>query len=215
MPPRDEIADRINGYITKYMGILQIAGEPPVIKLRSNLGSKWLGRSTWKPSSPSTTLLELQTSILGDDRTLERVIAHEMIHHRDALALSENDVALLRVGIKPDAHGATFREGCCAHQCVHGIRLRHGGLRPAVRANVSSKEVRRPDHPAAGWSAWLDMGGATRPQGAELGRRTHRARIPPGTHDRRAVDTRSQDRALRWVLGTENRRRRRPAESLV
>ena len=120
MPPRDEIADRLNGYVTKYMGILQIAGELPVIKLRSNLGSKWLGRSTWKPSSPSTTLLELQTSILGDDRTLERVIAHEMIHHRDALALSENDVALLRVGIKPDAHGVTFREGAARINAVMG-----------------------------------------------------------------------------------------------
>lgn len=111
MPTRADIADRIQGYVTKYMQILQIDGEPPIIKLRNNLGSKWLGRSTWSPKSPRTTLLELQTSILGDDRTLERVIAHEMIHHRDALVISADTVALLRLGIKPETHGAAFREG--------------------------------------------------------------------------------------------------------
>lgn len=120
MPTLDDIAAAIDGYVTKYMGILQIDGEPPIIKLRSNLGSKWLGRSTWSPSRPHTTLLELQQAILGDERTLERVIAHEMIHHRDALAISENEVVLLRVGIKPEAHGASFREGAARINAVMG-----------------------------------------------------------------------------------------------
>ncbi len=120
MPISDQIADRIDGYVTKYMGILQIAGPPPIVKLRSNLGSKWLGRSTWTPSRPDTTLLELQTSILGDDRTLERVIAHEMIHHRDALAISQDELTLLRLGIKPEAHGTTFREGAARINAIMG-----------------------------------------------------------------------------------------------
>ena len=120
MPTLDQIADRIDGHVTKYMGILQIAGKPPLIKLRSNLGSKWLGRSTWSTKQPDTTLLELQTSILGDDRTLERVIAHEMIHHRDALALTQNDIALVRIGIKPAAHGASFREGAAIINAIMG-----------------------------------------------------------------------------------------------
>jgi hypothetical protein len=117
---RDDIADRIQGHVTKYMGILQIDGDLPILKLRSNLGSKWLGRSTWTQSQPHTTILELQTSILGDDRTLERVIAHEMIHHRDALAISENEIVLLRVGIKPESHGVTFREGAARINAIMG-----------------------------------------------------------------------------------------------
>ena len=120
MPTLDDIAASIDAYVTKYMGILEIAGERPSIKLRSNLGSKWLGRSSWSSKRPHTTLLELQQSILGDDRTLERVIAHEMIHHRDALAISENELALIRVGIKPESHGASFREGAARINAVMG-----------------------------------------------------------------------------------------------
>ena len=114
------IDDRLDGYVTKYMGILDIAGERPVVKLRSNLGSSWLGRSTWSSKNPHTTLLEIQQSILGEDRTLERVIAHEMIHHRDALAISADTMALIRIGIKPEAHGASFREGADRINAVMG-----------------------------------------------------------------------------------------------
>jgi hypothetical protein len=131
MPSLDEIASRIDGHVTKYMGLLEINGAPPILKLRSNLGSKWLGRSTWSSRRPHTTLLELQQSILGDDRTLERVIAHEMIHHRDALAISENDVVLMRVGIKPESHGASFREGAARINEVMG---------PGFVTEVSDKE---------------------------------------------------------------------------
>lgn len=133
MPTRDAITERIGNYVTKYMQILQVDGPPPIIKLRSNLGSKWLGRSTWSPSRPHTTLLELQTSIVGDDRTLERVIAHEMVHHRDALVISENEVALLRIGIKPEAHGATFHEGAARINAIMG---------PNFVTTVSDKEYK-------------------------------------------------------------------------
>jgi hypothetical protein len=114
------IDDRIEDYVTKYMGILEISGDRPIVKLRSNLGSEWLGRTTWSSKNLHTTLLEIQQSILGDDRTLERVIAHEMIHHRDDLAISENAMALMRVGIKPEAHGASFREGAARINAVMG-----------------------------------------------------------------------------------------------
>jgi hypothetical protein len=131
MPPLDEIAARIDDYVTKYMGVLAIDGARPVVKLRSNLGSKWLGRSTWSSKRPHTTLLEIQQSILGDDRTLERVIAHEMIHHRDALAISDQDIALMGVGIRPEAHGASFREGAARINAVMG---------PGFVTEVSDKE---------------------------------------------------------------------------
>lgn len=120
MPTLDDIAAAIDGYVTKYMGILAIDGARPLIKLRSNLGSTWLGRSTWSSKRPHTTLLELQQSVLGDERTLERVIAHEMIHHRDALAISANDIVLMRVGIKPESHGSSFREGASRINAIMG-----------------------------------------------------------------------------------------------
>jgi hypothetical protein len=43
-----------------------------------------------------------------------------MVHHRDALTISENEVALLRFGIKPEAHGAAFREGAARINAVMG-----------------------------------------------------------------------------------------------
>ena len=102
------------------------------------VGSKWLGRSSWSSKRPHTTLLELQQSILGDDRTLERVIAHEMIHHRDALAISDNEMALMRVGIKPESHGASFHEGAARINAVMG---------PGFVTTVSDKEyVHAPSH---------------------------------------------------------------------
>ncbi len=113
------------------MALLAIAGEPPVVRLRDNLGSRWLGRSTWTSSRPETTLLEIQRSILGDARTLERVVAHEMIHHRDALAISKNEVALLRVGIRPESHGATFREGAASWPFGSGV-IRTKSSRPGL-----------------------------------------------------------------------------------
>lgn len=131
MPTLDEIASRIDEFVTKYMDILAIAGERPVVKLRSNLGSKWLGRSSWSSKRPHSTLLELQQSILGDDRTMERVIAHEMVHHRDALAISANDIALMSLGIKPESHGASFREGAARINAVMG---------PGFVTEVSDKE---------------------------------------------------------------------------
>lgn len=116
----DEGDSLVGGYVDKYAAILGVDGERPVVKFRDNLGSTWLGRSTWSPSRPGTTLLELQRSILGDERTLERVVAHEMIHHRDALAMSEDQIALLRAGIRPESHGATFREGAARVNAVMG-----------------------------------------------------------------------------------------------
>jgi len=120
MPTLDEVTARIHDYVAKYMAMLDIHGDPPIVKIRNNLGSQWLGRSTWTPSKPHTTLLELQQSILWDAPTLERVVAHEMIHHRDALAISENEVALLKFGIKPESHGASFREGAEKINAVMG-----------------------------------------------------------------------------------------------
>jgi hypothetical protein len=131
------IDDRIEAYVTKYMRILDVDVRP-VVKLRSNLGSMWLGRNTWSSKNPQTTLLELQTTILGDDRTLERVIAHEMIHHRDALSISDSDKALMNIGIKPAAHSESFREGAARINAIMGPDF--------VTATSDKQYVRTPSH---------------------------------------------------------------------
>ena len=132
--PDPETLARVDRHVTRYMDLLGVAGERPVVELRDNLGSRWLGRSTWSSRRPHTTLLELQRSIAGDDRTLERVVAHEVIHHRDALALSEVDRALLAVGVRPESHGASFREGAARVNAVTG---------PGFVTEVSDREYRR------------------------------------------------------------------------
>ena len=55
----------------------------PRIKVRDNLKSGWLGRTSWLRNDPGNTTIEIQRSILDDLKTVERVLAHELIHHCD------------------------------------------------------------------------------------------------------------------------------------
>lgn len=52
----------------------------PEIKIRNNVNSKALGRCLWRRGSKNTTI-ELQKSIVDNEKTLERVLIHELIHH--------------------------------------------------------------------------------------------------------------------------------------
>src|SRR5271170_429229 len=110
----------IESLITKYMQLLRIDGKRPVVKLRSNIGSLWLGRDTYTTRDTSTTLLEIQKSALHDPRTLERVIAHEMVHHRDHLRMTPRDWELVKIGIRPPSHGKEFLEGAAEINTVMG-----------------------------------------------------------------------------------------------
>ncbi len=71
---------QIDRFIVRY-GQMLGAVTLPKVKIRNNIASKWLGRTLWKCSNVTTTLMELQKSILSDPKTLERVVAHEMVHH--------------------------------------------------------------------------------------------------------------------------------------
>lgn len=91
--------------------MLGICGERPIVRLRSNLGSRWLGRCSWSSRNPRTSTIEFQRSILADAATLERVVAHEMVHHRDFLAMDAQTIERIKFGIRPSEHGASFRSG--------------------------------------------------------------------------------------------------------
>lgn len=103
-----DVARRVDGYVTKYMDILQVDGARPRVKLRNNSGTEWVGRADLRAGQPTTTI-ELQKSLFNSDRFLERVIAHEMVHHRNYLAKTEDE-----------KHGAAFREGAARINAIMG-----------------------------------------------------------------------------------------------
>ena len=104
--------DDIPEIIQKYMDILGCPGDGPIVEVRNNLGSKWLGICRFHSSNPDTTTITVQQSIVDHARTLERVIAHEMIHHYDFMTMPKHELALLKLGRRSlaDGHGARFLE---------------------------------------------------------------------------------------------------------
>lgn len=106
-------------YVAKYMQILGV-NTPPEIKIANNIGSPWLGTCRWVTSRPETTTITLQKQILSHSTTMERVVAHEMVHHWELLSLTPAQVSLLRIGINPTSHGAKFQEGASKINAIIG-----------------------------------------------------------------------------------------------
>jgi hypothetical protein len=100
----------IDDLVDKYMRILSVRGPRPIVQIKTRLGVDWLARARWSSRSP-TTVIEVQRSVLGDARTLERVVAHEMVHHLEYTQLTPEEIAMLKVGIKPPSHGPKFLHG--------------------------------------------------------------------------------------------------------
>lgn len=99
----------IEGFIRKHLRIL---GEPsplPRIAIVNHLGAKWHGRHTYFPKA-GDYLMEVQRSVLADEPTLERIVAHETVHHAEAHALTDADRQLLRMGRGRHllSHGSSF-----------------------------------------------------------------------------------------------------------
>jgi hypothetical protein len=92
--PREAL---INNLVRKYMVILDIK-KPPTIEIKNRIAPGWLGRCH------SNGLIELLSSILADLTTLERVVAHEMIHWRNFSVAGKQDD-------DPKGHGTSFEEG--------------------------------------------------------------------------------------------------------
>ena len=102
-----EIADRVDGHVSKYMEMLKIDGARPTIKLVNSRRPDWLARMIWNVDRPPT--MEFQTALFKNDKNekwLERTIAHEMIHYQDALARVKDG----RIVEDDLGHGAFFHE---------------------------------------------------------------------------------------------------------
>lgn len=105
--------ERIRSLIQTYLAMLGVdSAEEPDVILRDNVGSRWLGRWSmkWKNDLPGRPVIEIQRSVLSDPRTLERVVAHEVVHHVQYLRMDPSEFSLLRLGIRPIGHGKSFHE---------------------------------------------------------------------------------------------------------
>jgi hypothetical protein len=97
----------IHRWVVEYARLLGVT-ELPKVQIRDNLGSKWLGRMTWQRGKPN--VMEIQASVLGDDATLERIVAHEMCHHVEFLGFTEAEIKAIKHGIRPASHGSRWQE---------------------------------------------------------------------------------------------------------
>jgi hypothetical protein len=99
----------VNSLVSKYMNILSIKGKKPIVVIKNRLTSGWVGRCQWAGGNADTTTILLLSSILVDPHTLERIIAHEMIHHRNFIDPN-----------RESGHGADFIEGAAIVNAVMG-----------------------------------------------------------------------------------------------
>ena len=86
--------------------------ELPEIEIHDNLGSKWFALTVWHPSLPHTSTIQIQKVALEDEQTVERILAHEMIHHVNFLRMTAAERTALKYakGTLSDDHGEKFHE---------------------------------------------------------------------------------------------------------
>ncbi len=106
--------------VEKYADILGDVTMSPDVVIVDRLAERWLGRTTWSPKRPDTTTIEIQASVLGDHRTLERVLAHEMVHHWEMTHMTPVDLAMLKHRMRLPAHGEKFRQGAARVNAAAG-----------------------------------------------------------------------------------------------
>lgn len=93
----------------------------PRIKIVNSTTAKWLGRDIYDPKvDKNNTTIEIQKSITNDERTLDRVICHELIHHfvfvtkfghpetGDEAWNQHNEAN--KLGFTADGHGVEFQK---------------------------------------------------------------------------------------------------------
>lgn len=94
----------------------------PKIKIVNQLSSDWLARCIYTPSlDKNNTTIKIQKRVTNDEKSLDRVLAHELIHHWDFLTQYghlnpegekkwEEYSKRKRFGFKKDGHGDQFQD---------------------------------------------------------------------------------------------------------
>jgi hypothetical protein len=113
---------QINAIVAEMMPILKPGLPVPEIKISNGQGNT-LGECLWKYGNikgvdfcGDNTTITLQKRICGDERTLRRIIAHELAHHEDSLVNDAKDFKekgyegfiAYRKMLRPDSHGAKW-----------------------------------------------------------------------------------------------------------
>lgn len=109
----DDTNERIRDLVRTYLSMLGIdAVEEPDVILQSDTGSRWLGRWSmkWRKGLPGRPVIQIQRSVLSDPRTLERVVAHEVVHHVQYLQMDPAEIQLVKLGLRPVGHGPAFQQ---------------------------------------------------------------------------------------------------------
>ena len=103
----------------------------PRIKIVNQLTSRWLGRTSYSPKvDKNNTTIEIQKSVTADEKSLDRVIAHELIHHWDFVTTyGHPEVGAEawkkmqerhKLGFKDSEHGKEFHEWAAKINAVMG-----------------------------------------------------------------------------------------------
>lgn len=90
----------------------------PEVKLVKKLGVGWLARDVWHPATPDTTTLEVNVLLIESEEQLDRIIAHEVIHHYTFVVLKYGK---LSGGMaKALGHGPEFKKWAAKINSVKG-----------------------------------------------------------------------------------------------
>lgn len=120
--------------IKKYLRILHAEDmAPPVVTIvKAKLGRCWLGLNTWYWSRPHTSLIEIDERITDHAPSLERIFAHEMVHHVEHVRIGMEYQPVFQSGNRMEIkralsfmravgdHGRAFREGAALVNAVMG-----------------------------------------------------------------------------------------------
>jgi hypothetical protein len=98
-------------FVNEVLGHLSPDLPTPKVQVVDRTGVSWLGRCVWKPGEDNTTIL-LQRSIVGDEETLKRILAHELCHHDEFLTkwgpMAKSKALNLLMRVEGD-HGSYFQ----------------------------------------------------------------------------------------------------------
>ena len=103
----------------------------PRIKIVNQITSPWLGRDSYNPKvDRNNTTLEIQKRVTNDEKSLDRVLAHELIHHVLFLLKFahpemgekawQETISRRKLGFREQEHGKEFHEWAAKINAVMG-----------------------------------------------------------------------------------------------
>ncbi len=107
-------------FAKKHLAILGVPDMAlPTFEVVTRTGARWAGQCQWKYIWP-TCNIRVQSYMAGDERSLERVVAHEVIHHvlfmqygKHAVRINHGGEFLVHMRVLNDVLGADFVTTSC------------------------------------------------------------------------------------------------------